>query len=149
MTLTLLTDISQLALPHLQEGESRTPVDIIEDAAILIKNDEILARGPRLDIEAQAPSEASRVSCSGRAVIPGLVDSHTHAVFAGQRVDEFLRRGRASRTKQLPQQAAAFAIRRKHLLKATSKKLFEHQRNVSTECSTSERQPWRSKLGTV
>ena len=94
MTLTLLTDISQLALPHLKEGESRTPVDIIEDAAILIKNDEVLARGPRMDVEAQAPAETSRVSCGGRAVIPGLVDSHTHAVFAGQRVDEFLRRGR-------------------------------------------------------
>ena len=94
MTLTLLTDISQLALPHLKEGESRTPVDIIEDAAILIKNDEVLARGPRTDVEAQAPAETSRVSCGGRAVIPGLVDSHTHAVFAGQRVDEFLRRGR-------------------------------------------------------
>ena len=94
MTLTLLTDISQLALPHLKEGESRTPVDIIEDAAILIENDEVLARGPRMDVEAQAPAETSRVSCGGRAVIPGLVDSHTHAVFAGQRVDEFLRRGR-------------------------------------------------------
>ena len=94
MTLTLLTDISQLALPHLKEGGSRTPVDIIEDAAILIENDEVLARGPRIDIEAQAPAETPRVSCGGRAVIPGLVDSHTHAVFAGQRVDEFLRRGR-------------------------------------------------------
>lgn len=32
------------------------------------------------------------VDCSGKAVLPGFVDSHTHLVFAGSRADEFARR---------------------------------------------------------
>lgn len=94
MSITLLTDIGQLALPRPRAGTSRTPVDIIEDAAILIRDGEVVARGPRVDIESDLPKDTTTLSCEGRAVVPGLVDSHTHAVFAGQRVDEFLRRGR-------------------------------------------------------
>ncbi|MBC7092996.1 imidazolonepropionase, partial [Candidatus Bipolaricaulota bacterium] len=40
--------------------------------------------GPRLDVE-------------GRTVTPGLVDPHTHAVFAGSRLPEFLARARGER----------------------------------------------------
>ena len=83
-----------MALPYLRAGQSRVPLDVIEDAAVLIKDDRIAARGHRSQIESDTPSDVIRVSLEGRSVVPGLVDSHTHAVFAGQRVDEFVRRGR-------------------------------------------------------
>ena len=86
--------------------------------------------------------ETSRVSCGGRAVIPGLVDSHTHAVFAGQRVDEFLRRGRGESYEEIA--AAGGGIRNtagKPLSKVTSKKLSERQPHALTECSSSVQQP--------
>ena len=34
------------------------------------------------------------VDCKGRAVIPGLVECHTHTVFAGKRADEFVMRAK-------------------------------------------------------
>ena len=94
MTTTLLTDIRELALPRPRAGDSRTPIDIVEDAALLIEGGSIIACGKRSNVEQQTPTGASHVSLDGRVVMPGLVDSHTHAVFAGQRVDEFVRRGR-------------------------------------------------------
>lgn len=38
---------------------------------------------------AQAPTSDDRFDASGRAVLPGWVDSHTHMVFAGDRTAEF------------------------------------------------------------
>ncbi len=41
-----------------------------------------------------APAGAHVVDASGGAVLPGLVDCHTHAMFLGDRSDEFARRAR-------------------------------------------------------
>ncbi|MFW5920692.1 MAG: imidazolonepropionase [Polyangiales bacterium] len=42
---------------------------------------------------ADAPGEAKEtIDAAGRVLLPGLVDPHTHIVFAGSRVDEFARR---------------------------------------------------------
>jgi len=38
---------------------------------------------------AVAPAADTRIDAAGAAVIPGFVDSHSHLVFAGDRVDEF------------------------------------------------------------
>ena len=38
---------------------------------------------------AEAPAADTRIDAGGAAVIPGFVDSHSHLVFAGDRVDEF------------------------------------------------------------
>ncbi|MDO9590156.1 MAG: imidazolonepropionase, partial [Microcella sp.] len=38
---------------------------------------------------AEAPDADERIDAEGAAVIPGFVDSHSHLVFAGDRVDEF------------------------------------------------------------
>ncbi len=42
---------------------------------------------------APLPFEAAEVTdCQGRWITPGLIDPHTHLVFAGNRADEFRRR---------------------------------------------------------
>lgn len=41
---------------------------------------------------AEAPTTDERVDVSGRAALPGWVDSHTHLVFAGDRSEEFAAR---------------------------------------------------------
>ena len=40
------------------------------------------------------PTDAVVIDVAGDAVVPGLIDCHTHAVFAGSRADEFARRAR-------------------------------------------------------
>ena len=54
---------------------------IIEDVG---KADEIAAK-----YASRHDDFAEVVDCSGMSVLPGLVDGHTHPVFAGDRVHEF------------------------------------------------------------
>ncbi|WAB98516.1 imidazolonepropionase [Pseudomonas putida] len=63
---------------------------IIEDAAIVSNAGLIEWIGPRT--EAPVQGIARTVSLDGVWVTPGLIDCHTHAVFGGNRSDEFERR---------------------------------------------------------
>ena len=60
---------------------------VIEDGLIAAAGDRILYAGARADAP---PLEADTVhDCAGRWVTPGLIDCHTHLVFAGNRAREF------------------------------------------------------------
>jgi len=59
---------------------------IIEDGAVAIHDGKIAWVGPT----DQLPNKNDPAfDASGKVVLPGFVDSHTHAVFAGTRADEF------------------------------------------------------------
>jgi len=71
-------------------------VDVVEDAFVLCEDGRISAIGRMRDLEPLG-REVEELDGSGCAAIPGLVDCHTHAVFAGSRVHEFeLRAGGAT-----------------------------------------------------
>jgi imidazolonepropionase len=57
----------------------------IENAALVIENDKIAWVGLTSDV----PAADQQVDASGKAVIPGFVDSHAHLLFAGERSREF------------------------------------------------------------
>ena len=64
---------------------------IVEGGAVAVRDGRIVFAGP----EAELPSHlraGETVDCEGRWITPGLVDCHTHLVFAGDRSDEFERR---------------------------------------------------------
>ena len=93
----LFTDIGQLVQPHPDAPAGQTtPLEITPDAALLVEAGKIVAAGARTSLESAPEAQAAtrRVSLGGRAVVPGLVDSHTHLVFAGHRIDEMDRRCR-------------------------------------------------------
>ncbi|WP_439547930.1 imidazolonepropionase [Falsiroseomonas sp.] len=62
------------------------PLGIIEDGAIAAKDGRIAWVGRRRDIPAGA---AITTRCDGAWILPGLIDCHTHLVFAGDRAREF------------------------------------------------------------
>ncbi|WP_436930996.1 imidazolonepropionase [Halosimplex halobium] len=67
------------------------PAGIHSGAAVAVVDGEVAAVGPTDEVTREYPPEnaAHDVDATGRAVIPGYVDSHTHACFAGDRSDEF------------------------------------------------------------
>jgi imidazolonepropionase len=63
---------------------------VVEDGAVAIAAGRIAWAGPRAEMPAITARETLR--CDGRWITPGLVDCHTHLVFAGTRAEEFARR---------------------------------------------------------
>ena len=67
------------------------PDEVHEDAAVVVADGRVIAVGPSDDLVREYPPEnaVASVDATGRAVIPGFVDAHTHGLFAGDRSDEF------------------------------------------------------------
>lgn len=82
----LITGIGQLIDPGI--GPSADPLEILEDAFIWIRDGRIVDRGPGSAIPNEA-REAPSLNARGAIALPGLVDSHTHAVFGATREHEF------------------------------------------------------------
>ena len=71
-----------------QRGRTLGSLGIIDQGAVAIRGDRILAVGESNDLLNTYP-EAPRLDANGRVVMPGFVDPHTHLVWAGDRADEF------------------------------------------------------------
>ena len=74
---------------------------IIPDGAMLIRDGKIEAIGSTSEIRQQVSAEHDVIDGHGRVVMPGFVDAHTHAVFAGTRVDEFEQRALGATYEQI------------------------------------------------
>ncbi|KAL0488084.1 imidazolonepropionase, partial [Acrasis kona] len=74
-------------------GKEQSNVEIIEDGCIIIGTDGlIVAVGTTADLEKAYPNSntfETDIDATGKSVIPGLVDSHTHPVWTGDRTHEF------------------------------------------------------------
>jgi imidazolonepropionase len=82
MTATLYTGIGELVTNDPGHGGQ---LGLVRRAAVVVQDATIAWVGP----SAHAPAADQAVDLGGRAVLPGFVDSHTHAVFAGDRGAEF------------------------------------------------------------
>jgi len=66
---------------------------IIEDGAVLIAGEKIAAVGTTDEIaKHELARKADEINCSGKVVLPGFVDSHTHPVFTAPRLIDFEKR---------------------------------------------------------
>ena len=70
-----------------RRGRAMRDAEILAGAAVAVSDERIMAVGPQQDIEREF-RDAQRVDCSGCILTPGLVDSHTHAVFGRPRHEE-------------------------------------------------------------
>ena len=86
---TLITGISQLITaegPGPKHGPAMRELKIVESAALAISSGRIVWTGRASEWMGEADAI---VDAGGRAVVPGLVDPHTHAVWAGDRLNDF------------------------------------------------------------
>jgi imidazolonepropionase len=73
--------------PRARRGREMRDAGIVSDGAVAVQGDTIAAVGPRDRLERDFPV-AERIDCRGCIITPGLVDSHTHAVFGRPRYEE-------------------------------------------------------------
>jgi imidazolonepropionase len=86
----------------------------------------ILAVGSTRSLESEARRlKAQWIDCRGRVVMPGFVDSHTHLVFAGSRVDDFERGLEGRSYQQIAQQGGGIRLSARLLHQATEDELIE------------------------
>lgn len=85
----LLTGISQLVTPPgpgPRHGKAMADVRVVRDAALAIESGRVAWMGHEQDWQGTADET---IDVARRAVVPGLVDPHTHAVWAGDRLGDF------------------------------------------------------------
>ncbi|MFH1312829.1 MAG: imidazolonepropionase [Candidatus Eisenbacteria bacterium] len=64
-------------------------IGLVDDACLLVSDGMIAWVGGRKEFEAGGHRASKVIDAGGLAVIPGLVDAHTHTVFAGTREREY------------------------------------------------------------
>jgi imidazolonepropionase len=88
----LIRDLAQVVTPAAASAPARGralgEVTVIEDAYVLCDGDAIRAVGRMSELE-PVDGDVPELDGRGHCALPGLVDCHTHACFAGDRVDEF------------------------------------------------------------
>jgi imidazolonepropionase len=81
-------------------GDDLGRVDVLEDAYVLCENGRIAAIGRMGDLGA-LEGDVEELDGRGLCALPGLVDCHTHACFAGDRGHEFELRARGASYEEL------------------------------------------------
>jgi len=99
----LLTNIGQLLTLRREDGGPRRgpalgELGIIEDGAVLCAAGKIVSVGTTAEAVRdpwvrQHKRKLQEIDCTGKVVLPGFVDSHTHPVFAAPRLVDFEKRG--------------------------------------------------------
>ena len=91
MTQLLFVNASQVATvqgpPRARRGSEMRDAGLLTGVAVAVTDDKISAVGAEAELENQCP-QAERIDCAGKLLTPGLVDSHTHAIFGRARYEE-------------------------------------------------------------
>src|SRR6266568_4042185 len=100
----LIRDLRQLVTHRGLEtplrGSVLGDVEVIEHAYVLCEAGGVVALGTMRDLPA-LDGDVDELDGRERCAIPGLVDCHTHAAFAGDRVGEFALRASGASYEQL------------------------------------------------
>jgi imidazolonepropionase len=68
-----------------RRGKELGELSVIPRGDVLVANGTIAALGPRVE----APADSEVIDANGRVLMPGFVDCHTHACWAGSALDEW------------------------------------------------------------
>jgi imidazolonepropionase len=104
VTSLLIRDLAQVVTPAAATAPARGAdlgaATVLEDAYVLSVEGMISAVGRMRELSS-LPGDVVELDGRGRCAIPGLVDCHTHACFAGDRVEEFALRAAGATYEEL------------------------------------------------
>jgi imidazolonepropionase len=71
-----------------QRGHALGMLGIIEDGAVVVRDEKIVAVGTTTELRASYPNEPT-LDANRCVLMPGFVDPHTHVIWGGDRANEF------------------------------------------------------------
>ena len=87
-------------------------VDLLTDAYVAIEGKRIVSVGRMRDLDGEVDTAGvAEIDATGRVVLPGFVDCHTHFVFGGSRVEEYVARLSDNDTESLRRRGIPVGIR--------------------------------------
>ena len=129
----LIKNISQVITlsngPIPRVGDAMSDLGIIENGAILVHGDRIVWVGSAKDIPVREPGvRYQTLDGVGLDLIalPGFVDSHTHPVFAGARIEEFDLRCQGKNYQEIAAEGGGILKSVEQFRKATIEQLLEN-----------------------
>jgi imidazolonepropionase len=73
-----------------RRGKEQRELDLLEDAAVAIRDGQIVAVGATAEVLREWGSDdVPTLDASGKTVLPGLIECHSHPLFAGHRHSEY------------------------------------------------------------
>ncbi len=121
-----IINIAELVLvpPGPVPGSQMRAVPRIQNAELLIQDGRIAAFGSAGSL--QIPKgNVEIIDAQGGTVVPGLIDCHTHTVFAGSRENEFVKRIEGRTYAQIAAEGGGIRVTREAVRKATKQQLVD------------------------
>jgi imidazolonepropionase len=116
--------------PAPRRGKDLGEIGIVRRGSVLTADGKILRVGAAGDLDAEARRlKAHVINCRGRVVMPGFVDSHTHLIFAGSRVEDYELRLRGKTYEQIAAAGGGIRLSTRLLREASISKLVAQARH--------------------
>lgn len=131
----LLTNISQLLTLRgpstARRGAALNDVGLIEDATVLCTGGRIVAAGKQSGIlrhpwYKKNKRRLKELDCSGKTVLPGFVDSHTHLAFVEPRLIDFEKRSAGASYEEISAAGGGIRSSVASVRKASEAKIADH-----------------------
>lgn len=117
-----LVTVASHGAPH-KTGQGMADLGVIPDAGVLCRGGRIEWAGPMSSWTGTLPDDINVLDVSGAVVLPGFVDAHTHAMFAGDRAGEFGLRATGATYRQIAEQGGGILHTMRQVRAATKKEL--------------------------
>lgn len=121
----IVTPLGHTAL----KGAAMKEVQIYENTSVLIEDGRIKAIGNDPSWEANVPAD-KQIDATGKTVLPGFVDSHTHFVFGGYRADEFLWRMEGMTYMEIMERGGGINNTMQATRNASAEELIDHSLDI-------------------
>ncbi|MEG1749507.1 MAG: imidazolonepropionase [Tannerellaceae bacterium] len=113
-----------------RRGAEMSDLGIIEDGAVLIRDGRIAQVGTTSDVcRSLNTADYEVIDATGKALLPGFVDSHTHLVFGGFREEEFSWRLKGDSYMSIMERGGGIA----NTVKATRRSSYDELLSTATD----------------
>ncbi|MDH4070412.1 MAG: imidazolonepropionase [Ignavibacteria bacterium] len=108
---------------RVKTGPAMSELGLVDDAGVLCEGGTISWVGPMKEFRKKLPDDFPELDCSGKTVLPGFVDSHTHMLFAGTREKEFALRAKGATYQEIAEAGGGIVSTVSNVRSATKKEL--------------------------